>query len=65
MNPAPFPTAIGPVPVIDRTCFRCLAEFPTTSADRRVFCPDCRAAYGFPAPSVPGVVATETTKGVA
>ncbi len=39
--------------VIDRTCFRCLAEFGTASTDRRVYCPACVAAYGFPAPSIP------------
>ena len=34
----------------ERTCYRCDGVFPTASADRRVYCPLCRAAYGFPAP---------------
>lgn len=63
MNAAPYP-AIGRGRVIDRTCFRCLDEFPTASVDRRVFCPNCVKQHGFPAPTVPHVV-TETREEVA
>jgi hypothetical protein len=35
----------------ERTCYRCDGVFRVASADRRVYCPDCRAAYGFPAPT--------------
>ena len=34
----------------ERTCFRCDGVFTVASEDRRVYCPDCRTAYGFPAP---------------
>jgi hypothetical protein len=36
----------------ERTCFRCDGEFRVPSEDRRVYCPACRAAYGFPAPNL-------------
>lgn len=38
------------VRVPERTCFRCDGVFPVASDDRRVYCPACRHAYGFPAP---------------
>jgi hypothetical protein len=34
----------------ERTCYRCDCAFRVASDDRRVYCPACRAAYGFPAP---------------
>ena len=49
----------------ERTCYRCDGVFPTASADRRVYCPLCRVAYGFPAPSLPvpaRVVASESPR---
>ena len=36
----------------ERTCYRCDGIFRVASDDRRVYCPDCRAAYGFPAPTL-------------
>jgi hypothetical protein len=36
----------------ERTCFRCDGEFRVPSEDRRVYCPACRNAYGFPAPTL-------------
>ena len=36
----------------ERTCFRCDGFFRVASEDRRVYCPACRAAYGFPAPTL-------------
>jgi hypothetical protein len=36
----------------ERTCFRCDGVFRVASEDRRVYCPTCRAAYGFPAPTL-------------
>lgn len=33
-----------------RTCFRCDGVFRVASDERRVYCPACRTAYGFPAP---------------
>jgi hypothetical protein len=47
--------AVGRGRVIERTCFRCLAEFATASVDRRVYCPACVDGYGFPAPSIPQI----------
>lgn len=37
-------------PAPERTCFRCDDVFRVASDDRRVYCPACRTAYGFPAP---------------
>jgi hypothetical protein len=37
--------------VLERTCFRCDGVFRVASPDRRVYCWDCRDAYGFPAPT--------------
>jgi hypothetical protein len=54
----PMP-AVGRGRVIERTCFRCLAEFATASVDRRVYCPACVTAYGFPAPSIPNTSAEQ------
>lgn len=42
--------AAGVVP--ERTCFRCDGVFRVASDDRRVYCPACRNAYGFPAPTL-------------
>ncbi len=39
--------------VIDRCCFRCHAEFPTSSLQARVYCLDCVSTYDFPAPAEP------------
>jgi hypothetical protein len=36
----------------ERTCYRCDVEFRVASEDRRVYCPACRTAYGFPAPTL-------------
>jgi hypothetical protein len=36
----------------ERTCYRCDGVFRVASDDRRVYCLDCRAAYGFPAPTL-------------
>jgi ribosomal protein S27AE len=41
--------------VLERTCFRCDGVFLVASVDRRVYCPACQLAYGFPAPApIPG-----------
>jgi hypothetical protein len=39
-------------PTPERTCFRCDGIFRVACADRRVYCPACRATYGFPPPAV-------------
>lgn len=36
---------------VDRTCWRCDVIFRVASVDVRVYCRDCRTAYGFPAPA--------------
>lgn len=48
----------------ERTCFRCDRVFRTASADRRVYCPTCRTAYGFPTPTLPSaaVAASKTPR---
>jgi hypothetical protein len=38
-----------------RTCFRCDEVFHTGGIGARVYCPECRSAYGFPAPTVPAL----------
>ena len=40
---------VNPAP--ERTCFRCDGVFRVASDDRRVYCPACRSAYGFPVPA--------------
>jgi hypothetical protein len=35
----------------ERTCYRCDGVNRVISPDRRVYCWDCRHAYGFPAPT--------------
>ena len=40
----------------ERTCFRCDGVFRVASENRRVYCPACRTAYGFPAPALPDVI---------
>ena len=47
----------APAGVIARCCYRCDAEFPTGSADERVYCPECVRRWAFPALSVPFPVA--------
>ena len=39
-------------PEPERTCYRCDGVFRVASEDRRVYCPACRTAYGFPAPTL-------------
>ena len=39
----------------ERTCFRCDGVLRAASEDRRVYCPACRTAYGFPAPTLTGL----------
>ena len=53
MSPRPAAPAARESAVLapERTCYRCDGVFRVASDDRRVYCPDCRAAYGFPAPT--------------
>lgn len=37
--------------VPERTCYRCDGVFRVASPDRRVYCWDCRHAFGFPVPT--------------